>query len=59
MYGILKWQNKTLLKIDKLYIFEDIKFENIVDDYFYRVKAAGNNLEELVVIIDDIIKETE
>jgi len=59
MYGILKWQNKTLLKIDKLYIFEDIKFENIVDDYFYRVKAAGNNLEELVVIIDAIIKETE
>lgn len=59
MYGTLKWQNKTLLKIDKLYIFEDIKFENIMDDYFYRVKSAGNNLEELVVIIDGIIKETE
>jgi hypothetical protein len=59
MYGTLKWQNKTLLKIDKLYIFEDIKFENIMDDYLYRVKSAGNNLKELLVIIDDIIKETE
>jgi hypothetical protein len=59
MYGTLKWQNKTLLKIDKLYIFKDIKFENIIDDYLYRLKSAGNNLEELAVIIDDIIKETE
>jgi hypothetical protein len=47
------------LKIDKLYIFKDIKFENIIDDYLYRLKSAGNNLEELAVIIDDIIKETE
>jgi hypothetical protein len=59
MYGKLEWKNKTLLKIDKLYIFEDIKFENIMDDYLYRVKSAGNNLEELVIIIDDIIKETK
>ena len=59
MYGKLEWKNKTLLTIDKLYIFEDIQFENIIDDYLYRVKSAGDNLEELVIIIDDIIKETE
>jgi len=59
MYGTLQWKNKTLLKIDKLYIFEDIQFENILDDYLFRVKSAGNNLKELLVIIDDIIKETE
>jgi hypothetical protein len=59
MYGTLQWKNKTLLTIDKLYIFEDIQFENIMDDYLYRVKSAGNNLKELLVIIDDIIKETE
>ena len=58
-YGMLQWENKTLLKIDKLYIFEDIQFENIMDDYLYRVKTAGNNLEELQLIIDDILKETE
>lgn len=59
MYGKLEWKHKTLLTIDKLYIFEDIQFENIMDDYLYRVKSAGDNLEELVIIIDDIIKETE
>ncbi|NJB72033.1 hypothetical protein GGR42_002524 [Saonia flava] len=59
LYGKLEWKNKTLLTIDKLYIFEDIQFENIMDDYLYRVKSAGDNLEELVIIIDDIIKETE
>ncbi|MDH3321854.1 MAG: hypothetical protein OEM04_02630 [Flavobacteriaceae bacterium] len=59
MYGTLQWKNKTLLTIDKLYIFEDIQFENIMDDYLYRVKSAGNNLKELLIIIDEIIKETE
>jgi hypothetical protein len=47
------------LNIDKLYIFEDIQFENIMDDYLYRVKSAGNNLKELLTIIDEIILETE
>jgi hypothetical protein len=59
MYGELQWKNKTLLTIDKLYIFEDIQFENIMDDYLFRVKSAGNNLQELLIIIDDIIKETD
>jgi Family of unknown function (DUF6090) len=58
-YGMLEWENKTLLTIDKLYIFEDIQFENIMDDYLYRVKSAGNNLKQLQVIIDRIIEETE
>jgi hypothetical protein len=59
MYGTLQWKDKTLLTIDKLHIFEDIQFENIMDDYLYRSKSAGNNLKELLVIIEDIIKETE
>jgi hypothetical protein len=59
VYGILQWKNKTRLPIDKLTIFEDIQFENIMDDYLYRVKSAGNNLEDLELIIDAIIKETE
>jgi hypothetical protein len=58
-YGFLQWKSKTLLNIDKLYIFEDIQFENIMDDYLYRVKSAGNNLKELLTIIDEIILETE
>ena len=58
-HGVLQWKSKTLLSIDKLYIFEDIQFENIMDDYLYRVKSASNNLKQLEIIIDAIIKETE
>ena len=58
-YGKLQWKNKSILTIDKLYIFEDILFENIIDDYLYRVKSAGENLEELAVTIDEILKETK
>ena len=58
-HGVLQWKSKTLLNIDKLYIFEDIQFENIMDDYLYRVKSASNNLKQLEIIIDAIIKETE
>tara|TARA_R100000935_G_scaffold8302_7_gene17532 strand:+ start:161453 stop:162190 length:738 start_codon:yes stop_codon:yes gene_type:complete len=58
MHGMLQWKNKTLLPIDKLYIFEDIQFENIMDDYLYRVKSASNNLKQLEIIIEDIINET-
>jgi hypothetical protein len=58
-YGKLQWKSKTLLNIDKLYVFKDILFENILDDYLYRVKTAGNNLEELDIIIEAILKETK
>lgn len=38
-YGDLKWQSKTVLKIDKFQLFEDILFENILDDYLFRVNS--------------------
>jgi hypothetical protein len=59
MYGNLKWKNKTLLKTNKLQIFEDIEFENIMDDYLYRINGSRARLEELEIIIAAIIKETE
>lgn len=59
IYGDLKWKNKTLLKVDKFKIFEDIEFENIMDDYLYRVIGNRKRLIELTVLIDDILKETE
>lgn len=58
-YGRLNWQNKTLLKIDKFKIFEDIVFENIFDDLLYRLSTNDIRLRELGKLIDDIIKETE
>ncbi len=58
MYGALKWKKKSVIEIDKLQIFEDIEFENIMDDYLYRVNGSKERLLELEIIIDAIIKET-
>ena len=59
MYGALKWESKSLLETDKLQIFKDLEFENIMDDYLFRIKGTFTRLEELETIIDAIIKETE
>jgi hypothetical protein len=59
MYGRLAWKTKTTLNIDKYQIFEDIEFENILDDYLYRSSSGRRRLNELEKIIDAIIKETE
>jgi hypothetical protein len=40
MYGGLQWESKSKLNIDKLQIFNDIEFENIMDDYLYRIWIA-------------------
>ena len=58
IYGALKWESKSLLKTDKLQIFKDLEFENIMDDYLYRINGSHSNLKDLEIIIDAIIKET-
>jgi hypothetical protein len=58
-YGELQWKSKTILKIDKLKIFENIEFENIMDDFFYKVLITKNKLIELEIIIDNILKNTD
>ncbi len=59
MYSRLAWKTKTLLKIDKLQIFEDIEFENILDDFLYRSSNSRIYLKELEKTINAILKETE
>jgi hypothetical protein len=59
VYGDLKWKNKTILEIDKLKIFQAIEFENIVDDFLYRVSECKKILIELETINNKILKETE
>jgi hypothetical protein len=55
-YGALKWKKKSVIEINKLQIFEDIEFENIMDDYLYRVNGSKVRLLELEIIINAIIK---
>ncbi len=59
IYSRLNWKNKTILNIDKIQIFVDIEFENIMDDYLYRISGNLIDLYRLEKIIDDILKETE
>ena len=58
-YGPLNWESKSILKIDKLLIFEDIEYENNVDDLLYRVNDYRNDLIDLQSIIKRILKGTE
>ena len=58
-YGILSWKNKSRLKHEKLLIFEDIEFENILDDYIYRIRSEKSRLMSLEAIIDNILIATK
>ena len=58
VYSTLNWKTKTVLKIDKLKVFEDIEYENLMDDTLYRLSAYTDDLIEAKMIIDSIIEET-
>ncbi|GAA4963372.1 DUF6090 family protein [Algibacter aquimarinus] len=58
-YGALNWKENSKLQINKYEIFNDIEFENITDDYLYRVFSAERKLNEIEEIINDILKETK
>lgn len=58
MYGNLKWKNKSQLDVNKMGIFTDIEFENLVDDLLYRLINTKEKTEQLKITIDEIINET-
>nr|WP_298992236.1 DUF6090 family protein [uncultured Polaribacter sp.] len=57
-YGDLKWKKPSNLKVDKFKIFSDIEFENILDDYLYRISTTQITIDDLEKIIDNILIET-
>lgn len=57
-YGQLQWKTKSKLKVDKYLIFQDFKFENLIDDTLYRLFTYNKNIHELESIINSIIKES-
>lgn len=58
-YGALNWQQGTILKVDKHEIFYDLEFENILDDYMFRVETEYIGMNRLKVVIDNILEQTE
>jgi hypothetical protein len=58
-YGPLQWPSGTALKVDKLAIFQDIEFENLLDDQLYRKKNLLSSLDTLEEIILALLNEVE
>ena len=50
-YGALNWKDNSELNVNKYAIFYDIEFENIIDDYLYRVVAAENSFKRIGIIL--------
>ncbi len=58
-YGPLNWQEKSRLEIDKLQIFYDMEYENIMDDLLYKLNWYNDVTHRLEKIIDTILEETK
>ena len=57
-FGPLAWSSKSKLAIDKYAIFQDIVFENQLDDLLYRIKTYGNALNKIYTIQAKVIEQT-
>ncbi|MEO0572896.1 MAG: DUF6090 family protein [Bacteroidota bacterium] len=53
-YGNLKWKNKSEFKIDKTAVFSDMVYENLTDDFMYRLDRYLLELKKLETIINKI-----
>lgn len=58
VYSEFKWEKKSNLKIDKFYIFYDIKFENHLHTFIYNQSRYLIDLTDLKGLIDNILLET-
>lgn len=57
-YGFLQWNKKTKLKHDNHNMFQDIEFENVMDNQSWAILNHIMALEGLENAMDRIIKET-
>jgi hypothetical protein len=58
-YSRLEWKYKSKLPIDKTKIFRDVEYENLMDDFLYRLSGYTIELKKLDHIFKAIIKQTE
>ncbi len=55
VYGNLAWSEKSTFEIDKMAVFEDFVYENLTDDFMYRIDRYLTELNELNQIVDNIL----
>ena len=58
-YGPLAWPKPSVLVVDKTLIFQDIQFENELDDLLFRSHFYQNALDELEEVQNQIINATQ
>ena len=58
-YGILGWKEPSRLPSRKHALFSEIAYENLVDDYLYRLLRYENNLEKGQALIRKILRIIE
>ncbi|WP_204345381.1 DUF6090 family protein [Psychroserpens algicola] len=57
-YGLLDWNQKSKLKPDTFEMFQDLEFENNIDNHAWSITNYLRALENLEIIINKIIAET-
>lgn len=57
-YSRLGWKSKSRLPVDKTKIFNDIEYENLMDDMLYRLSGYILELNKIDRIFEAIIDET-
>ena len=57
-YGPLNWKEPSVLKIDKYKIFQEIQYENLIDDFMFRMDQYIDNLKILQTVIKQILTES-
>ncbi len=55
-YGVLAWKSGSTLPHDKTAIFQELIFENLIDDYLYQLQRYISGLEDARDVIDDILQ---
>lgn len=58
-YSQLAWKKKSILKSDKLKVFHELEYENLVDDFLYHLLEYEHDLQNILTTIEQIIKETD
>jgi hypothetical protein len=58
-YGALNWKQASQLPNDKLEVFRELEFENLVDDNLYRLMSYERDLQKGKVVIRNILRQIQ
>lgn len=54
-YGAIGWQEPSRLPHNKLEVFSQLEYENLIDDHLYRLMRYENDLKKARILIGEIL----